>query len=483
MAKEKLNCWEFMQCGRGPGESQEKGKEPCVATMEKGLHRVHGGVNSGRACWVVAGTYCGGSVQGDFAKKIEACKGCDFYQQVYSDEGEHIESAPALEKKLQESKTRLDITTKKLGVMLGGAGLIGGALMHYFKTKTSGEIEVLSPNSKKLSLRESEDIKQYITKYQPDFIINCAIASIDSDAQLAYETNCMGTIGLAKMATALKIPYIHFSSAAAIPMGENLVEGDQLPLQPKMSNYAKSKLMAEKILDSMHKNQGLDYTIIRLAVVYGKHDHKIQGFHRMLFSIADQSMPVILSKKGVFHSYTHTKKIPPFVSHILNRREEFGGQTYNFVDPEPVELVQLIKAIKTHLKFTTPREICIPYPLAKMAQRSIRWLINRLGKVGVEIRLPAELMFLKNFYQTQTLSAQKLINSSFVDPFPESNVFTELPSMLEYYITRWRHLNRITAFGDDFYKSTQWGSDFVNSPQSLLETIIQEHKESEFKIK
>ena len=45
------------------------------------------------------------------------------------------------------------------------------------------------------------------------------------------------------------------------------------------------------------------------------------------------------------------------------------------------------------------------------------WLLNRLG---IESRMPAEVMFLDHFYQTQSLSADKLERSSFKDPFPEA---------------------------------------------------------------
>ena len=37
-------------------------------------------------------------------------------------------------------------------------------------------------------------IKQYIEYYRPDFIINSAIATIDSDPQMAYEINYLGSI-------------------------------------------------------------------------------------------------------------------------------------------------------------------------------------------------------------------------------------------------------------------------------------------------
>ena len=469
-----------MKCGRGPKGKKIGTMGVCPAAREKRLDRVHSGINSGRACWAVAGTFCGGTVQGTFAKKQVACKRCDFYKKVNHEEKKEIESTTSLLNRLKDTSTRLDITTKRLGVIVGGSGLLGGSLMHYFKTKTTGDVEVLAPNSKRLSLRQPQDINRYFKKYQPDFIINCAISTIDSDAQLAYETNYLGTVRLAKMAMQLKIPYIHFSSAATLPMGKNITEEQRLELTAKMSNYAKSKLMSEQTLEYLHETQGLDFTIIRLAVVYGKHDHKIQGFHRLLFSIADQAMPFILGRPGIRHSYTNNKKIPPFVNYILDNREEFSGQTYNFADREPVELVALIKAIKAYLDVKAPREVFVPYPLAKTGRTFITWLIKRLGKIGVEIRLPPELMFMKNFYEPQTLCIDKLEKTSYRDSAPEQTVFTELTSMIYYYLTRWKHLNRITTFDDEYKDSPKAAKEFLESPQTLLQSMHRSsHQEME----
>jgi hypothetical protein len=82
----KMNCWEFKKCGREPGGAREKHNGVCPAAVEKKLDGVHGGKNAGRACWVVAGTYCDGRVQGTFARKYRDCKNCDFYQRVKKEE-------------------------------------------------------------------------------------------------------------------------------------------------------------------------------------------------------------------------------------------------------------------------------------------------------------------------------------------------------------------------------------------------------------
>ena len=82
----KLNCWEHIKCGRQPGgfKAQELGICP-VATHQQ-LHGVHDGKNAGRACWAIAGSLCGGKVQGTYAQKLHNCWRCDFMNQVKKEE-------------------------------------------------------------------------------------------------------------------------------------------------------------------------------------------------------------------------------------------------------------------------------------------------------------------------------------------------------------------------------------------------------------
>ncbi len=360
---------------------------------------------------------------------------------------------------------------KQLGVLIGGSGLIGGTLVHYFKTNEPNTIEVRAPSSKKLSIRSAEDIRNYLLKNKPDFIVNTAIANINSDSQLAFEVNYLGTVNLARAAAALGIPYIHISSAAALPNGETLDEDDTLPITKKLSNYAKSKLMAENTLQYMFKNEGLDYSCVRLAIVYGDHDHKIQGFHRLFFSIADESMPFLFTKKGTYHSYSNARKLPYFVHHMLNNREEFSGKTFHFVDREPVELSNLILTIKSYLELSTPKKIYVPYSLASMGKRGLTLLLRALRKFGLKATLPPELMFLDSFYKTQTLASQRLETSSFVDPMPSETIFTRLPDLVVYYLTRWSHQNLITTYDEGLTDTLCIDENFQKHPLELLESV------------
>ena len=79
-----------MNCGRQYGEEKTKELGVCPAASYEKLDGAHGGKNAGRVCWVIAGTMCGGEVQGSFAKKYEDCRKCEFYQRVREEEGSHF---------------------------------------------------------------------------------------------------------------------------------------------------------------------------------------------------------------------------------------------------------------------------------------------------------------------------------------------------------------------------------------------------------
>ena len=82
----KKNCWEFMQCGREPLGKNVKELGVCPAAAFEKLDGANGGVNAGRTCWLIAGTLCGGEVQGTYARKYQSCTECEFYQSVNGEE-------------------------------------------------------------------------------------------------------------------------------------------------------------------------------------------------------------------------------------------------------------------------------------------------------------------------------------------------------------------------------------------------------------
>ena len=87
MKSNKKNCWEYMKCGREPEGKNACKLGICPAAAGTTFNDFNQGINAGRLCWLVAGTFCGGTAQGTFAEKYLSCKQCDFYQKVHAEEG------------------------------------------------------------------------------------------------------------------------------------------------------------------------------------------------------------------------------------------------------------------------------------------------------------------------------------------------------------------------------------------------------------
>ena len=97
----QINCWEHTNCGREPGGAKAAELGICPAATESKVDGVHGGKNGGRACWAIAGTLCGGKVQGTYASKLVNCAACDFYKAVVKAEGENYSGVFPILKKLK----------------------------------------------------------------------------------------------------------------------------------------------------------------------------------------------------------------------------------------------------------------------------------------------------------------------------------------------------------------------------------------------
>lgn len=64
------NCWEIWNCGRQKGGPKVAELGECPASQR----------SLGHSCWAVAGTLCGGTVQGSFAEKQGNCMACEVFK-------------------------------------------------------------------------------------------------------------------------------------------------------------------------------------------------------------------------------------------------------------------------------------------------------------------------------------------------------------------------------------------------------------------
>ncbi len=87
---QKINCWEFVGCGRELGGENVPESRVCKASIDTSADGVNNGKNGGRICWAISGTFCGDKIQGRFAKKLLSCRSCDFFHKVRDEEGSKL---------------------------------------------------------------------------------------------------------------------------------------------------------------------------------------------------------------------------------------------------------------------------------------------------------------------------------------------------------------------------------------------------------
>lgn len=84
---DKLNCWEFMKCGKAPGGDKADEIGICPVANEASANGLNGGVNGGRICWVIAAVCYKEKIKCHDSQKISSCFDCKFHNQVMAEEG------------------------------------------------------------------------------------------------------------------------------------------------------------------------------------------------------------------------------------------------------------------------------------------------------------------------------------------------------------------------------------------------------------
>lgn len=109
MDSHKMNCWEFKKCGREPGGRNAQIMGICATSTKTAVNGINGGVNGGRVCWLVSGTYAKHKAEmADcvMVKHVSSCYACDFHHKVLTDEGFTF-TDDTIREKIAENKSYL----------------------------------------------------------------------------------------------------------------------------------------------------------------------------------------------------------------------------------------------------------------------------------------------------------------------------------------------------------------------------------------
>ena len=83
---QRLNCWEFMKCGREPSGSRVDESGICPAALPGAHEGTNRGSRRGRICWAVEGTLCAKRHSGQATDKVLHCVHCRFFMSVQEQE-------------------------------------------------------------------------------------------------------------------------------------------------------------------------------------------------------------------------------------------------------------------------------------------------------------------------------------------------------------------------------------------------------------
>ncbi|MBF0156425.1 MAG: hypothetical protein HQL57_04510 [Magnetococcales bacterium] len=92
MAKRgKVNCWEHFDCKRSR-HGKELAGTYCPVSLTSACNGINGGIDAGRICWEIEGTFCtetkcgASDARGGFEFKEKRCSWCEFKSLVRAEE-------------------------------------------------------------------------------------------------------------------------------------------------------------------------------------------------------------------------------------------------------------------------------------------------------------------------------------------------------------------------------------------------------------
>ncbi|MDD3436880.1 MAG: dTDP-4-dehydrorhamnose reductase [Candidatus Gastranaerophilales bacterium] len=200
-------------------------------------------------------------------------------------------------------------------LITGSNGMLGQDLSAVLEDEG---YEVIETTRATLDVVNFEQVKNVLTKYNPDCVIHCAaytnVDGAESDLETATLVNAKGTENIAKVCTDKDILLIYISTDYVFDGTKNepYIPSDK---PNPLNNYGKTKLEGEKAVQKYCKK----YYITRTSWLYG---HYGKNFVETMISLADK--PEIKVVDDQIGCPTWTVELSSGIAKLLNQMPEFG---------------------------------------------------------------------------------------------------------------------------------------------------------------
>lgn len=165
-------------------------------------------------------------------------------------------------------------------LITGSSGMLGSSIKEQAK---KNNWNFLAPTSSELDLRDADATLSYVQKNRIDVVVHCAAkvggiqANIESPADFILD-NCRIDTSIINASRLNQVSkFVYFGSSCMYPKSNRqpMVENDILSgyLEPTNEGYALAKIVAAKSIESVAKQDGLQWRVLIPSNLYGPRDN------------------------------------------------------------------------------------------------------------------------------------------------------------------------------------------------------------------
>ncbi|MBX3709311.1 MAG: dTDP-4-dehydrorhamnose reductase [Gammaproteobacteria bacterium] len=225
-------------------------------------------------------------------------------------------------------------------LLTGGNGQLGLALSHHHLAK---EFHVISCTKENLDITKPESIKNAITSFAPDIVINTAAYTAVDQAEKEPEhvmlVNHIGAHHLAVACNQYRVPLIHISTDYIFD-GKKTQPYLEDDIPSPINLYGKSKWLGEQAV----REQCKQHIILRVSGIFSEHG---KNFLKTILRLIEE--------KNELRVIAEQITCPTYAGHIANLIYSIAKQplqwgTYHYCDRDPVSWHQFAMAIFNEAK-------------------------------------------------------------------------------------------------------------------------------------
>ena len=248
-----------------------------------------------------------------------------------------------------------------------------------FKVKGTYYLNKKNSNFDKVNIANKNNIKNYLIKEKPDFILWIAgsknVKECEKNSNFAYAINTKPIeylIDIINCNYKIIKPKIIFFSTDYVFKGDSGEYKDNDRPNP-MTNYGKTNLLAEKLLEK----STIDYKIIRTAAVMGKGG----AFFDWLLKVINEEKEIEVYSNTYF-SPTPIEFLNENIKNIIVNYEKIGSKIIHIVGEKRLDryefAIKLAKLIKKDNVKLYPQEANIEFSLF---QRDLSLIQSNIVKI------------------------------------------------------------------------------------------------------